>query len=327
MKAIVNTARGQLEWREVPLPQPGAGQVRIRVAACGICATDLEMIAGWPRTGFPSIPGHEWAGIVHEVGEGVDLSLAGKRCVAENVIRGGGEVGFEHAGGYAQYLITDAANVYGLPGTFDLTTAVLIEPLAVCVRALNRLRRRPDESAIIFGDGPIGLLTLILLRHYGAQDVVLIGGCRERLSLAAELGATRTLDFRESTAPTAASIAQGLGKPLRNIIEASGSEAALRTALDIAPRQSRLLLVGDYKESKASFRWNQILHGELELIGSNASAGAWPEAVRLAVTDALPLQRLISRCLPAESFAEAMLLARARTHVKVVLRWDEVGGA
>ena len=96
MKAIVNTAAGQVQWKDWPTPQPGPGQVRIRTAACGICATDLEMIAGWARTTFPCIPGHEWSGVVDAVGEGVDAKWLGQSCVAENVLADGGEVGFEH---------------------------------------------------------------------------------------------------------------------------------------------------------------------------------------------------------------------------------------
>ena len=82
MKAIVNTAPGRLEMRELPLPEPLRGEARIRTGACGICATDLVMIDGWERTGFPSIPGHEWSGTVDAVGPGVDEELLGRRCVA-----------------------------------------------------------------------------------------------------------------------------------------------------------------------------------------------------------------------------------------------------
>ena len=81
MKAIVNTGPGALEWLEWPDPVCGSGQVRIRVRACGVCATDLEMIRGWERTGCPSIPGHEWSGVVDQVGEGVDPQLLGRSCV------------------------------------------------------------------------------------------------------------------------------------------------------------------------------------------------------------------------------------------------------
>src|SRR5512133_2714339 len=96
MKAIVNTAPGRLELCQWPAPQPQAGQVRIRTAACGICATDLQMIAGWKRTGFPSIPGHEWSGVVDAAGPDVDPAILGRACVADNVLSDGGEVGFEH---------------------------------------------------------------------------------------------------------------------------------------------------------------------------------------------------------------------------------------
>ena len=118
MKAIVNTAINRLEMQDVSLPTPKAGEVRVKVLACGICATDIEMIAGWDRTGFPSIPGHEWAGEIDAVGENVDSSLIGKKCVAENVLSDGGEVGFEHSGGYGQYLITEAKNLQILPNDF-----------------------------------------------------------------------------------------------------------------------------------------------------------------------------------------------------------------
>ena len=118
MNAIVNTAPGQLEWQDLPIPEPGPGQVRIRTAACAICATDLQMIAGWSRTGFPSIPGHEWCGVVDATGASVDPALVGRRCVAENVLADGREVGFEHPGGYAECFVTEAANLYLIPGDF-----------------------------------------------------------------------------------------------------------------------------------------------------------------------------------------------------------------
>jgi hypothetical protein len=155
MKAIVNTAAGRVQWQDWPLPEPGPGQVRIRTAACGVCATDLHMIAGWQRTSFPAIPGHEWSGTVDAVGSEADRALLGRCCVAENVLADGGEVGFEHAGGYGQYFLTEAKNVYPLPDEFPPAVAALIEPLAVCVRALRRLRLEDRGWALVLGDGPI----------------------------------------------------------------------------------------------------------------------------------------------------------------------------
>jgi threonine dehydrogenase-like Zn-dependent dehydrogenase len=140
------------------------------------------MIAGWNRTGFPAIPGHEWAGTVDAVGEGVTPELVERRCVGENVLADGGEIGFEHPGGYAEYLITEARHIQILPADFPLAVATLIEPLAVSVRGKRRLRLEDRSSALIFGDGPIGLLMLILLCGDGVENIFMVGGRPERLA-------------------------------------------------------------------------------------------------------------------------------------------------
>jgi len=323
MKALVNTAPGKLLWKDWPKPEPGAGQVRIRVAACSICATDLEMIAGWPRTGVPAIPGHEWSGVVDAVGRGGDPALAGRRCVAENVWTDGGEVGFEHPGGYAEYLLTEARNLHFLPADFPLAVAALIEPLAVCVRALDRLRLQHRQSALIWGDGPIGLLMLALLKAENVATVCLVGGRDARLDLARQFGATATLNYHDSS-NWAAAVAALPGTPFPNIIEASGSPLAMQSSLDVAPCQAKILLIGDYGGGRADFPWNTLLHHELEMIGSNASAGGWDQAVRSAATGQVPLAKLVTHTLPAAKFQEGIDLMRSRRDdvIKVVLKWE-----
>ncbi|HUW58151.1 MAG TPA: zinc-binding dehydrogenase [Planctomycetota bacterium] len=325
MNAIVNTAPGRLEMQDLPLPEPGEGEVRIRTGACGICATDLVMIDGWTRTGFPSVPGHEWCGTVDAVGPGVDGGLVGRRCVAENVLADGAEVGFEHPGGYGECFITEAGRLQLLPDDFPFAAGVLIEPLAVCVRGIRRLRLEDTTRTLVFGDGPIGLIMVILLRRAGAADVVLVGGRDERLQLAGELGATRTLNYHELDGPLAAGIAETGSGGFPNVIEASGSSAAADAAVVLAAPGGKVLLVGDYGDARADFAWNRVLLGEIELIGTNASAHAWPEAVRLAVEEKLPLDRLVTHRLPASRFAEGLALTRDRTSgaVKVVLEWPQ----
>ncbi len=325
MKAIVNTGPDRLELQEVPTPEPGKEQVRVKVRACGICATDLCMMAGWARTGFPAIPGHEWSGIVDAVGAGVDAGLAGKPCVAENVLRDGGEVGFEHSGGYGEYLITDAKNVQVLPDSLSAVEAALIEPLAVSVRALNRLTLTHKNGALIFGDGPIGMLMLMLLRRAGVYPLYLAGGRNERLSLCRELGAQGTINYHDAgktLADTIASVTRTFSFP--NLIEASGSVTAMKTAMELGAAGAKILVIGDYGTATADFPWNMLLHKELKLIGSNASAAAWPEAVAIACEPSFPLKRLVSHVLPYPQFAEGIELAKSRRGdvVKVVLLWE-----
>ena len=324
MKAIVNSAPNVLQWLDYPLPQPGPGQVRIRTGACGICATDLDMISGWDRTGFPSTPGHEWSGTVDAVGAGVDAALAGQRCVAENVWSAdGGEVGFEHPGGYGQYLLTEAANVQPIPADFPFTTAALIEPLAVCVRAVNRLGP-VKGNVLVFGDGPIGLLVTALLARRGAGEVTLVGGRAQRLNLAREFGAQQTINHHEVHGDLAQAIQAQTGARFPAVVEATGSGAAARAALACVAHEGKLLIMGDYAHARADFAWNFLLHDELTILSSNASAGAWPEAVRLAVSKQVPLERLVTHSYPAAQFDEAIALARSRRSdvIKVILEWE-----
>jgi L-iditol 2-dehydrogenase len=322
MKALVNTGPGQVQWQDWPTPQPGRGQVRIRTCACGICATDLEMIRGWSRTSFPAIPGHEWSGIVDAAGLGVEETLVGQPCVAENILSDGGEVGFEHPGGYGQYLLTEERNVHPLPAGFPFHVAALIEPLAVCVRAIRRLRLENRRSALVLGDGPIGLLMLALLKRRQVQRLVLAGGRPERLELGRRLGADVTVNYHEAGMDLAKAVAASAGSDFPNIIEASGSSAAMKACLELAGKEGKVLVIGDYGSGRAEFPWNRLLHREWELIGSSASAEAWAEAVTLAVTGAVPLEKLITHRLPASSFAEAIELVRgSRDVVKVVVEW------
>ena len=323
MRAIVNTGPNRLELLDRPTPEPGAGQVRIRVGACGVCATDLAMIAGWDRTDFGSIPGHEWSGTVDAVGPGGDEALVGRRCVAENVLSDGGEVGFEHPGAYAEYLITEEANVYVLPEAFPFAEAALIEPLAVCVRGVRRLAPDLTTPILVFGDGPIGLLMLLLLRDRGAAWTALVGGRQARLSKARQLGASRTVNYHEAPGDLSAAVREACGCEFPSVIEASGSASAMSAALRIAAPGGKVLVLGDYGLARADFLWNDVLIGEIELIGSNASAGGWPEAVELPTSGRLPLSAAITHRLPADRFGEGIDLTRDRHAgaIKVVLEW------
>ncbi len=325
MKAIVNTGPGQLEWQDLAIPHPNANQVLIHTGACGICATDIKMIAGWDRTGFPSVPGHEWAGSVVEIGPGADPALTGCRCVAENVLSDGKEVGFEHPGGYGEYFLTEADKVHVLPTAFPLELAALIEPLAVAVHGTQRLRIEDDTSALVFGDGIIGLFFLAVLRRAGIRDLVLVGSRPARLGLARELGATFVINYHEVKQDLAGEVQRLYGQPFPNVIEASGSAQAIRAAFDAVARCGHLLLVGDHTGEQADFSWNSLLHREIELIGSNASAGAWPETVRMATSGEMPLSKFVSHRFPAPEFAQAIDLTRQRRGdvVKVVLEWRQ----
>ena len=228
MKAITNTGPRKLEWLDWPIPQPKRGQARIRTGACGICATDLHMIDGWTRTSYPSIPGHEWAGTVDAVGADVDEILIGQHCVGENVLSTGGEVGFEYPGGYGEYFITEAKNLYPIPDDMSIASATLMEPLAVSASRVKKLHLNGMDSALILGDGPIGLLVLLLMRHAGMKDIFLVGGREPHLSISREVGARQTLNYHNLEGDLGTAIVHAVGQTFPIVVEASGSSAQYR---------------------------------------------------------------------------------------------------
>ncbi len=324
MKAIVNSGPNQLELKELPIPEPATGQVRIRTAACGICATDLHMISGWDRITCPAIPGHEWSGTVDDIGDGVDTGWVGRRCVGENVLSVGGEVGFEHPGGYAEFFITEADKLRFLPEVFSPAEATLIEPLAVCLRAMRRLRLEDRSSAVIFGDGPIGLLMAALLHKNRVEYILMVGGRDSHLNLACETGADETINYHQSGDRLVDEIITTIPSGFPNVIEASGSQSALQTCLNVAGQKGKILVIGEYGQARFDFPANQLLLNELELIGSNASEGAWDEAVSLAIEGDVPLRKLITHEIPAWEYGKAVEIARHwRDAIKVVLKWAD----
>jgi L-idonate 5-dehydrogenase len=225
--------------------------------------------------------------------------------------------------------LSEARNVYPLPAHYPIRQAALIEPLAVVVRGLKRLGiigqpQTENRSFLVFGDGPIGLIAMLLLRHFGLKDVTLAGGRAPRLDLAASLGANQTINYHDCGPQMGASILEQHHGPFSIVIEASGSATAMAAAIDLTARDGKVLVMGDYGAGQASFLWNSLLHSELTLVGSNASAGAWQEAVDLAVQARLPLDKLISHQFPAHQFQQGYELTRGRGPdvVKVVLDWE-----
>jgi len=156
------------------------------------------------------------------------------------------------------------------------------------------------------------------------RRVAVVGGRDGRLRLACEFGAAATLNYHAAGGDLAAAVSENLGRDFPIVIEASGSASAAAACLQLAAKCGRVLLLGDYADAHAHFRWNDVLLREIDLIGSDASAGAWPEAVQLAIGGRVPLDRLISHRLPAEKFAKGVELARSRRDdvLKVLLLWQ-----
>ncbi|MFD5567621.1 alcohol dehydrogenase catalytic domain-containing protein [Streptomyces cadmiisoli] len=209
-------AENPLHWGEVPTPSPGPGQLLIEVAACGVCRSNLHMIEGdWVDGGVPGIspiiPGHEVTGTVVAVGGDVDGFSTGDRagvqplwwtCEQCAYCTSGREqlchrrrITGEHVdGGYAQYLLSNAAHTYHVPDTLDLTEAApLFCPGITAYGAVQKLDLGPGTTVAVFGLGGVGHMAVQFARLTGA-DVIAVGRSADHLRVARELGATRVVD-------------------------------------------------------------------------------------------------------------------------------------
>jgi threonine dehydrogenase-like Zn-dependent dehydrogenase len=268
-----------LELVELHDPEAVPGEVVLRIDGCGICGSDLTSYKVGLFTG--TVPGHELAGVVESVGDGVTAWSAGDEAVVDPKIpcgacddcRGGAGyrcamaltagIGFARDGGFAELVAAPWALLHRVPPGLSLEHACLVEPLSVAIHGVERARLRPGEAAVVIGLGSIGLLTVATLRARGIGPVVGVDPVADRRRLALDLGAATTVaELRE---------VRGIMTPPPAVIECSGYAPLLHAAADLVAPGGRLVLVGvPFGETTVvPLMW---VTREIEIIGSIASS-------------------------------------------------------
>ena len=283
MKGIVWHGPEQMSVEEVPEPAVEPGTVVVRPTAAGICGSELEGYLG--RMGNrtpPLVMGHEFAGTVTEVGEGADESLLG-RLVAVNPLSSDGTcrlclagltnlcpnrklVGIHSPGGFAEYTLVPAANVYPLPDGVEARTGALAEPLANGVHAA-RLGGVSVEHAVVIGAGTIGLMCLQAAVLDGLPEVHAVEPVGARREQALALGAVAAHESGEEARGALDGPTEGLGADL--VIDAVGAETTRRMALDLLRPGGRVVYIGLHDDD-TSLGFHDVVRGQLDLQGSYA---------------------------------------------------------
>lgn len=256
MLAAAVAGRDQIEVRRVPVPEPGPGEVRVAVESCGICGSDLHLFhAGYFAPG--TIPGHEAAGRVDALGDGVAGLAVGARVAIEPMRGCGGCAscaaglysicrdaklhGLHLPGGLAEYVAVPAARAHPVPRGLDASLAALAEPMAVVVHALGRGGLRGGQRVLVLGAGSVGLLALVAARHLGAGEVWISARHPHQAARAKQLGAARVLGEAE-TAPLALD-AIGREAPIDLVVETVGGQADTLRAAAAAARPGGVVSV------------------------------------------------------------------------------------
>lgn len=244
MRAARVRGGGRIEVERVSLPEPGPGEVRVRVEACGLCGSDLHLFgAGFFAAG--TTPGHEPAGVVDRLGAGVSGPLPGTRVAVEpmrscgacpscragrySICRQARLAGVHDPGGLAEYLLAPAARVHPVPAALDAPLAALAEPMAVVVHGLARGGLAQGQRVLVLGAGAVGLLTVAAAHHLGASEVWVSARHPHQAERAHALGAARVLAEADST--PAALDALGREAAIDLVVETVGGTAdTLRAA-------------------------------------------------------------------------------------------------
>jgi len=339
MRAVVIHAPKDLRIDQFPDPAPCAGEVRVKIAAGGICGSDLHYYHhggfGTVRIQHPMALGHEIAGVVAAVGEGVTHVAPGTR-VAVNPSRPcdacrycrmglhnqcldmrfmGSAMRFPHVqGGFRESLTVDESQAIPISPTLTMAEAAMAEPLAVCLHAARQAGSLIGARVLVTGCGPIGSLAVLAARYSGAAEIVATDIAAYPLSVAKRVGASRTTNIVEE--PQAlAPYAQDKGS-FDVLFEASGNQATLRGALDVVRAGGIIVQLG--LGGDMTLPINVIVAKEIQLRGSFRFDEEFRLAVDLMGQGLVDVKPLLSETLPFERAAEAFELASDRSRAMKV---------
>jgi len=351
MRGAVWYGRRDIRIMDVPEPpSPGPGEVKIKVAWVGVCGTDLhEYAAGpifmplepHPLTGksAPLVTGHEFSGVIAEVGPGVDNFKPGDRVTADSATWCGecwpcrheefslcdkaAFLGLGRDGVFAEYVTIPVGGVFHLPPEVSLQIGSFCEPTAVAVHALRRGRMIPGETVLIIGPGNQGLLTWQILNHSGAFKVFMAARKGMRADLARKLGA-EVLDPTE--VDVVAEVKErtgGLGVDLT--IETAGVPETVSMALQATRKLGRVVEVGIF-EKPVTFDLNDLVFCERELIGIFNNGGEFPQAIQFLADGRVDPTPMISNRISLEDVVEKGFeecINNKRGNIKVIVNCNK----
>ena len=341
MKALVKTAPGynQMVLQEIERPKPEKDQVLIKVAYTGICGTDVHGFKGeYDRLKTPLVLGHEFSGIVAEVGSEVTKVKIGDEVTSETTFATCGicepcqnkeynlclkrkGLGSQVNGSFAEYVLTREESVHLLNDKISLLAASVTEPIACGVHAsMEKTQVQAGDVVIVIGPGPIGLCLTQALKSLGAVVIVMgITQDVDRLKTAKELGADYTIDTQ---AEDAVKIIQEItGKGADYCFECSGAAPAVKNTFDYLRQKGTLVQMGVFAQNENLLDLNSIVQREMNIVGSRSQKpSTWHLTLDLMEKGKIDAERLITKIYPLEEWEKAFEDAMAGTQIKVVLQ-------
>ncbi len=346
MKAAVLENKGILTYKDVPTPEPGPGHVRLKIKAISICGSDIKRYVDGHRM-YPLILGHENAGVIDCVGEGVSENYIGKHaaiiplvpCFECEQCRQGyysachnySFIGSRQSGGFAEFVDLPEKNVFLLPDELPFEHAALIEPSTVARHMLALGDFKRGQTAVVLGAGSIGLMIVQWLRILGASLIVVTDILEDNLQIASKVGAHVTLNPSKVDVIKEAQRLVGDGANLT--LEATGVPQVLEQTLPLTRPRGKVVLAGNQPLDKSlplTFV-ETLMRREISLIGCFMSYSApfpgheWTETVAALLNGGLNMEALISHRFPLSRVSQVFekIGAHQLAHQKIILNPEE----
>jgi (R,R)-butanediol dehydrogenase/meso-butanediol dehydrogenase/diacetyl reductase len=344
MRAALYYAPGDIRVEDIPEPEPGRGQVKIRVAFNGLCGTDLHeyfdaarFVATTPHSltgaSAPVVFGHEFSGTIVAVGAGSNHEVGARVAVRPshvcgicpsctrgyaNLCRNAAFHGLSaDGGGLADFTVVDDDMAHVLPDRVSLEMGALVEPMAVGYHAVVQSGIRPGDLAIVCGLGAIGIGVWFALRMRGVESIILSNRSASRRAVLESLGATYVIDPRETDLGTLArQLSDGAGADV--VFEAAGTGQAIEAGLPALAPRGKLMVLGIH-ERPMQFDPTSLIFGEVSLMGSLVyTDDEFEEVISAMAEGEYNLSGWVSQA-PLEDLEAALTEARAGTSIKALI--------
>jgi alcohol dehydrogenase len=353
VKAAVISEKSKIELRAFPYPDLNENDLLVKVEMCGVCGSDLHIFSGDWGEPYPLIPGHEFVGKIESLGSNAaqhhNIKI-GDRVAVEMILpcgtcrlcrsgmynlciedqkegrQYGCNISCERTphlfGGWSEYLyVPKNAIVHRIPDHVPLRRAVLTEPLAVAVRAVNLTQPKLGDNVVVVGAGPIGLMTVVAAKAAGAYPVILIGTREERLLLGKTFGADCVIDYRnENALERLLELTEGAGGNI--VFETAGTPQAQKESLDYSCAGGTVNYVGLTGNKSVSIETDkQMTFKELKVQTSFLSAWSYEGAINIISSGKFEIEKMITHEFILEDVEKAIRFSsnRGENAIKVVI--------
>ena len=337
MKAAVYHGPGDLRVEEVPVRKLKDNEVKIQVKYCGICGTDIHIFhgdGGCCDVTPPLVPGHEFSGVVAEVGAGVKTVKVGDRVTGDpndmcgecyfckngmqHFCKNNIGIGTTVDGGFAEYVIMREKQVYKVADELSFIEAAMAEPISCCLHGIDLCNIKAGDTVLVIGGGPIGMIMMQLAKNAGASKVIMSEPVEEKREQVLKLGATKTIDpLHEDVEAVLAEYCENVNV----VIECVGNVHTQADAVRFAGRGATIMYFGlAAPEESFPIRPDDIFKKELHITSSYINPYSFERAIQILESGTVELESLITNVVPLDDIADVFTKPEYRRTGKVMIQ-------